>query len=397
MLKHLFKLTWNKKKQNFLIVLEVFISFIVLFAVFSLLIYQQRNHNKPMGFNYENVWVVNIFPEDRARNWGLSDSVNNYHESIKQEAHSFPEVQEASFCNFNTPFAMGQANAPVKYNNKEIISNFYITDDHYANALGMKLLEGRWFDKRDNGMAETPIVINKMVSENLFGAEDPIGKVVTSGMDSVKKLRVVGIVDDFKDKGDFIAPENGIFMRMTEGEEAGSGTLLLKMKPGSGGNVESRLQKILSGAAKNATVRIDHLAELRKIKNKTVLIPTIILLVVCAFLIINVGLGLFGVLWHNINKRKSEIGLRRAVGATQNGVSFQLIGEALAMATLAMIAGSFFAVQFPLLHVFDMPAGIYIAAIVAAIGFIYILVLICALYPGKQAAKLYPAMVLHED
>jgi len=118
MLKHLFKLTWNKKKQNFLIVLEVFISFIVLFAVFSLLIYQQRNHNKPMGFNYENVWVVNIFPEDRARNWGLSDSVNNYHESIKQEAHAFPEVQEASFCNFNTPFAMGQANAPVKYNNK---------------------------------------------------------------------------------------------------------------------------------------------------------------------------------------------------------------------------------------------------------------------------------------
>jgi putative ABC transport system permease protein len=114
-------------------------------------------------------------------------------------------------------------------------------------------------------------------------------------------------------------------------------------------------------------------------------------------LIINVGLGLFGILWYNINKRRSEIGLRRAIGATGSGISTQMIGEALAMATIALFIGLFFTVQFPLLNVFDLPSGIYITAIALSAGFIYLLVILCALYPGSQAAKIYPAVALHED
>ena len=71
----------------------------------------------------------------------------------------------------------------------------------------------------------------------------------------------------------------------------------------------------------------------------------IILIIVAGFLIINVALGLFGVLWYNINLRKSEIGLRRAVGASGNAVSKQLVGEALVLATFALIIGSFFAIH----------------------------------------------------
>jgi putative ABC transport system permease protein len=106
---------------------------------------------------------------------------------------------------------------------------------------------------------------------------------------------------------------------------------------------------------------------------------------------------LFGVLWYNINKRKSEIGLRRAVGATGDSVSRQLIGEAMVLSTLALIIGSFFAVQFPLLNVFDLPASVYIFALIFAVTFIYLLVIFCALYPGRQAAAIYPAVALHEE
>ena len=53
--------------------------------------------------------------------------------------------------------------------------------------------------------------------------------------------------------------------------------------------------------------------------------------------------------------------------------------------------------QFPLLNVFDLPASVYIIAMLLAIAFIYVLVIICALYPGKQAAAIYPAVALHEE
>jgi putative ABC transport system permease protein len=54
-------------------------------------------------------------------------------------------------------------------------------------------------------------------------------------------------------------------------------------------------------------------------------------------------------------------------------------------------------VQFPLLNVFDLPAGVYVTAIFLSIAFIYLLVLFCSLYPGRQAAAVYPAIALHED
>ena len=127
------------------------------------------------------------------------------------------------------------------------------------------------------------------------------------------------------------------------------------------------------------------------------LVPLIILSIIAGFLIINVALGLFGVLWYNINKRRGEIGLRMAVGATRDSVSRQLVYEALILATFSLIIGSFFAIQFPLLNVFDLPAIVYIIALILAILFIYLLVFICSLSPGKQAAGVYPAIALHED
>ncbi|MFL5786457.1 MAG: ABC transporter permease [Flavisolibacter sp.] len=397
MFNHLFKLSWNKKKQNFLIIVEVFASFIVLFAVFSLLISRYINYKQPMGFTYENVWSINIFPEDRGRNWGMSDSTSTFHEPIDQALSAFPEVKSYSYSNFNTPFSMGEGSTMVELSGNKQQTNFYITDDRYLNTLDMTLLEGRWYDKKDEGLKETPVVINKSLKEKLFKNENPIGKTLITGMNGEQKLKVVGVVSNFKDKGDFIAPDNGLFMRMNEKELKNSATILVKMQDGSSASVEARLQKTLSNAAKNTSIQIAHLNDQRITKNKTIIIPMIILFVICGFLIFNVGLGLFGILWYNINKRKSEIGLRRAIGATERKVSAQLIGEALIMATIAMIIAIFFAVQFPLLHVFDLDSGVYIGSILLSTGFIYLLVLICAFYPGKQASQIQPAVVLHEE
>ena len=47
MIEHLFKLIWNKKKQNFLLITEMFVSFIVMFAVFTLMVYYFQNYRKP--------------------------------------------------------------------------------------------------------------------------------------------------------------------------------------------------------------------------------------------------------------------------------------------------------------------------------------------------------------
>jgi putative ABC transport system permease protein len=85
------------------------------------------------------------------------------------------------------------------------------------------------------------------------------------------------------------------------------------------------------------------------------------------------------------------------VGASAASISKQLVGEALVLSTISLLIGTFFAIQFPLLHVLDLPSSVYLVANLLAVIFIYVLVLLCAWYPGRQAAAIYPAVALHEE
>ena len=69
----------------------------------------------------------------------------------------------------------------------------------------------------------------------------------------------------------------------------------------------------------------------------------------------------------------------------------------LVVATFAIGLGVFFAIQFPILNVFDVAASVYIGGIVIAVLAVYLLVILCAWVPSRQAAMIHPAMALHEE
>ncbi|MDB5211297.1 MAG: transporter permease [Sediminibacterium sp.] len=392
MLTHLFKLIWNKKKQNFLLMLEMLVSFIVMFAVFSLLVLFYQNYRQPMGFIYDDVWSINLGSHEGERE--KNDSAMAVKESTRNILRSIPQVEVMSYSGNNIPFSMSSSNTQVAFKNKKTMANIYTVEDGYMKLLQFNLTEGRWFAEADVAAKNRPIVINTALKEKIFGNESPLGKMLGSDAEGMK---VIGVVNDFKDKGDYEGAEPGLFQRADTSSYKWMSTILVKMRAGSGAVVESSLYKALSASVKNSNIEIEHLFKKRVDKNNFILVPMIILLVVAGFLIINVALGLFGVLWYNINKRRSEIGLRRAVGASAKSISKQLVGEALVLSTISLLIGSFFAVQFPLLHVFDLPASVYLVALLLSVIFIYVLVLLCAWYPAKQAAAIYPAVALHEE
>jgi putative ABC transport system permease protein len=398
MFRHLFKLIWNKKKQNFLLIIEMFVSFIVMFGIFTLIVYYYHNYKQPIGFDYENVWVASY----QANPIESTDSAVIFHDALTKMIKSFPDVEDISFTGFNTPFSMSTSNTSIGYgNNTDVMSNVYQTEEDYKNVLNFQILEGRWFDHSDDVQGKyIPVVINEKLKEELFGNDNAIGKLISEKdfqtQQSQDRYRVIGVANNMKDKSAYQAVENGMYLKMDSNGMHWNSNILIKVKPSADAAFESKLFKSISNAT-GSSVEIDHLDKNLVTKNKVMLVPMIIAVIVSTFLIVNVALGLFGVLWYNINKRKSEIGLRRAVGATGNSVSKQLVGEALVLSTLALIIGSFFAIQFPLLNVFDLPATVYIFALIFAIVFIYFLVIICALYPGKQAAAIFPAVALHEE
>src|SRR4030095_6268975 len=103
MFKHLFKLIWNKKKQNFLLITEMFVSFLVMFGVFTLIVYYYHNYKQPIGFDYNNVWVVNYSPPENIHS---NDSFVLFHETLSKMLKSMPQVEQLSFTSSNVPFSM---------------------------------------------------------------------------------------------------------------------------------------------------------------------------------------------------------------------------------------------------------------------------------------------------
>ena len=398
MFTHLFKLIWNKKKQNALLIVEMFISFIVMFAVLTMLVFSVKNYRHPMGFDYNDIWVISFSPPEKI---SRADSVAMFQDALKKTLLSMPQIKEVSLTGSNVPFSMNTSNTRINYGSKKSeMTNIYNAEETFNQVMQIPMVDGRWFTRADAASKYTPIVINRKLKDDLFGNEPAVGKVLgeqnfdkASAKDS---YRIIGVVENTKDKGSYQSVENGMYLKMDTSALRWAGTMVIKVKSGTDASFESKLFKVVSNAI-GTSVEIEHLDKKLVNKNKVMLVPMIIAAVVAGFLIINVALGLFGVLWYNINKRKGEIGLRRAVGASGNAVSSQLVGEALVLATISLIIGTFFAVQFPLMNVFDLSADIYLVAIVLAIVFIYVLVIICALYPGKQAAAIYPAVALHED
>jgi putative ABC transport system permease protein len=392
MIRHLFKMIWNRKKSNFLLISEIFFSFLVLFAVLSLLVYYLNNYAKPLGFSPDNVWLLTVKPK--------ADSVQANRELLRQvmrRTRSFQEVEEAALASNNVPFAFTIHNSNISYaNGPDVMTHFFNGEDEFKEVLGLRLKEGRWFGPQDNASRLRPVVINQELKQKLFGEESAIGK--TLGKDS-SAMTVIGVLDYYRPYGEFNAEEPALFKRINLQAEKGEmyNSILIKVKPGTGVAFEERMVKELSGITKDWTTEVVTLEKMQAKKAKVTLIPMIALAVVCGFLIFNVALGLFGVLWYTINRRNGEIGLRRAVGADAGQIYRQFIGEVLVLATFGILLGLVFAVQFPLLQVFQVEPGVYFTALVLAGVIIYLLAVGCAFYPSRQAAGIEPAVALHED
>ena len=392
MFTHLFKLIWNKKKQNFLLLLEIFLSFIGLFAGATFVLYPYNNYKIPAGFEAENVWAVNFDGGEEIKD---IDSLKIFRESVKRVLLSMNQVDDVSYTSVNIPYSGNAFNGGIKYNNNEIYGNMYTTEDNYAKLMGLKMQEGRWFSKDDEVAKDKPVVITESLKKELFQTTDPLGKIIESEITG--RSKIIGVVGDIKHESEAEQPMPGLFLRLDTGNMRRNILMLMKVKPGADPAFESTVYKTLSNVMKNANVEIEHLTDLRDARNRAMRVPLIIFFIIAGFLLINVALGIFGVLWYNIHKRRGEIGLRRAVGASGMAITRQLVTEAVLLTTLSLVLGSFFAIQFPLLKVFSLPVENYVIAIIFSILFIYALVIVCSLYPGKQAAAIYPADALHED
>ena len=389
MIKHIITLIWNKRKQNLLLFFEVVLAFFILFAVYTFVIQNLRNYQAPLGFETDNRWQVDMdFPDDAD-----SSLVADQKKRLLRELQQHPQVLGAGFIGGSIPYDGSTWRTGGDDNGFLLMTDLAFADEHYAEAAGLNIVAGRWFNESDRLAKTTPIVITKSIKDNYF----PDRQIIDSILIIRGENRVVGIIDHYKYGGAYDQEEN-ITICYEESISQQVPRLILNIRPNSNPGLEVEINKLIASVLNRRDFSIHYLENRRARNEKRTLVPMIGLLSISAFLVINISLGLFGVLWYNINKRRSEIGLRRAVGATPPRVSRQFVGEVLAVAILGIILGAIFSAQVPLLITEELTEPInYFLAIAAATLTIIILVLACAYFPSQQAARIQPAIALHEE
>ena len=399
MFNHLLTLIWNRKRANALLMAELFLSFIVLFGLGSLVAVVTLAMRQPPGFAYDDVWELRLTTNND------QSPQNPTLRRLLAQLRATPGVADVSLAAFGTPFSAYIMSSSIRAENGPIVSGAEVrADDHFAPLLHLELLEGRWFDKRDDAGKLPPIIINRELRRELFGTGPALGQVVRSSHSSNPKEfsegRVVGITGSYRPGGDLGAPTPAVFVRRVLPDSAVtmfSHTLLVRVRPGSGAVLEEQLVRTVAAITKTWSTSVIALPDSRAAGLETALAPIWAGAAVCAFLLLNVALGLFGALWQAIGQRRAEIGLRRAVGATGPGISRQFVVETLLLTTLAVVPGLLLAAQFPLLNAFGQPLAVYAVGMGLALVLVYGFAVLCAVQPSWQAASIRPAVALREE
>lgn len=424
MTKHLLKLVWNRKRINFLITVEIFFSFVVLFGVVLAAVYYVDNYNQPLGFTYENVWRVAVEMNERAEGSHSSQNTQtdiNAPKEPTEEADSpaaatfkqliatakeFDEIEGVATSTV-TPYGDGTDTSAIGDDSNLIRYGVNMVSDDYPQVLGLTLTRGRWFGKEDDGANYRPVVINEKLSRDVFGELDPLGKELRRPNLPPKQeeekstpMRVVGVISEFRKDGEYTAPENFLFQRQLLNNQMRRepSSLMLKVRPGTTAEFEEKVIKRLQAVAKDWSFEIEPVTKMRETANTFRLAPLIAGGLVAGFLMLMVAMGLTGVLWQNVTQRTKEIGLRRAKGATARRIHKQILAELVIIATFGLIFGVAAVVQFPLLDVIgDINSRVFGVSVLISLVVIYALTVVCGLYPSWMATKVQPAEALHYE
>ncbi len=274
---------------------------------------------------------------------------------------------------------------------------FRYTTPGFLESIGTRVLRGRSFDDGDVAGATPVIILNETAARRLFGDEDPMGQRVTTGWGHhPDELEVVGVVEDVRLTSLAGVPPPAMYWPY--GQYDGRSTMSYVVR--SAADPSSLVPLI-----RDTVTRLDpelpiHSVELLADRTRRSLAQerlTTWLFTGFAVLALVLGaVGIFGVMAYSVVRRRREIGVRVAIGATPGKLTRTILLEGAALASLGLAIGATGALALgrTFSHLLYETSAADPATF-AGVGALLIAVALLACYlPARRAARVDPMEVL---
>ncbi|NES70083.1 MAG: FtsX-like permease family protein [Okeania sp. SIO2D1] len=298
------------------------------------------------------------------------------------------------------------ANELVSYRNKNASSSLTGTTPEFLTVRNFDVAKGRFLTDLDLQKQENIVALGSELAEQLFGNEDPVGKRVRIKNTS---LQVIGVMapkgtnlGNNEDMSAFI-PITTMANRIV-GRSSPYGTqvsfISVSVKDeDSMKAAQFQIENLLRLRHKiihedDFTVRTQQ--DLLQTLGGITAALTLLLAATAAVSLIVGGIGIMNIMLVSVTERTREIGLRKAIGASQKDILVQFIIESVILSIVGGLIGTGIGVSGVLILgvLTPLETGIPVTAIAIAFGVSGAIGLFFGVVPAKQAAKLDPIVAL---
>ena len=267
--------------------------------------------------------------------------------------------------------------------------------------------QGALFTQDDVDQAANVCVIGRTVQTQLFGADDPIGKVLRiRGLPCtvVATLAPSGVSSSGQDQDNTIILPYTTAMKKLKGTNWLDDILCSAVSPDA-----------VKPAGEQASVLLRERHRLRpdqeddfNIRNPEDIIQaqldasrtlTLLLIAIASISLLVGGIGIMNVMLVSVTERTREIGVRAAVGAARWAIQLQFLGEAVILSLGGGLAGVFLGMGgvAAVSSALDWPMQISVVGVAIAAAFSIAVGVVFGYYPARRASLMNPIEALRYE
>jgi putative ABC transport system permease protein len=411
MILTIFKQIWNQKRKNAFIALEMFLLFALIFGGSYYLAEKVTTLLIPFNFQTENRVILHV-----VSNTASEDQHREDRGKLVENLSMLEGIRLVSSM-VDGPFGYSISSSTIKVDTNEVGAEFRAGDQNLCKALGLEIVEGEWFDQAslnlyasvypfdsspgvDEGedfKAHAPVVIDRLLAEEIAGQESALGKKLVFGD---RSCVVIGIIETVK-REVFSKPNGAIYLPTDWRVSLWFMELVLVIDPDYDlPLLMEQINQRLFTTLDKETWHLQTLATMDFLKSSEIektRVELIYITFLALFLLFTALLGLTGIFSFNINRRKPEIGVLRAIGSSQSQLQWRLVLEMVFISLLGIVPAIFLLLQVPVLKIYPIETGFYYRTLAGTLLFVIVLVALFAWYPAHKASAIEPALALKDE
>jgi predicted permease len=325
------------RARSWLIASQVGLSAVLLVVAGLFLKSFVRVLHADRGFSAQRVLALNVTLPSSA--YSTIAQRNQYYGEVMQRVSALPGVSAVALTSALPLEGEGWIDglAPESGANggwgKEVDANFRFVSPNFFDVLGVTLKKGRSFIESDRG--QHVVVLSENAARALWPNEEPIGKYVHAGNDSLST--VVGVAADVRTTG--IEHDASLTVYQPYWYRGYAPTILVRTN-GDPAALTASVRTALRQFA--PSVPISHIRTIDQVVSTVVAQRRFELVLIGLFAItalLTASIGIYGIISHSLSHRANEIGIRIALGARPVNVHALILREVLTPVAVGLVGG----------------------------------------------------------